>query len=390
MGTRQRSTGREPRGINNGAAPLALIGTQETHDPCHWERVSQPWEVLATPMGAGSFRNHKRFLATPNCILYQESFDSGVRVRALSPEGMFALAVPVRWGRVTSYLGQPPQERPLPVMLPGSAEAVFGAGDQQLMLLIRLTLLRRLLPAEQGTGLEAAAKRRCLAASPLLVKRLVRRLEGILVRTHCAPQMLRHRAAVETLEAELVHTLGDALRRTAAHGTPAPLSLRRRGFDRAVEHIRHADLSTLDLTALCAAAGVSERTLEYAFRENLGLSPMAFVRELRMHGLRRELLAARLGEASVTELAYHLGFTQLGRLARDYRRTFGELPSSTLARPFERDGPRFWNPGWAQEGAGRFVASADEVGAVTVRSGGPPLQRRASGPRARHQGSGLS
>jgi AraC-like DNA-binding protein len=54
------------------------------------------------------------------------------------------------------------------------------------------------------------------------------------------------------------------------------------------------------------------------------------------------LLAARLGEVSVTEVAYHLGFSNLGRLAGDYRRTFGERPSDTLARPFRDEAPPIW------------------------------------------------
>lgn len=54
------------------------------------------------------------------------------------------------------------------------------------------------------------------------------------------------------------------------------------------------------------------------------------------------LLASRLGESTVTDLAYHLGLTQLGRLAGDYRCAFGEAPSATLARPFQGDAPYFW------------------------------------------------
>ncbi len=358
MGAIQTSTSVATPVAPESAFSLALIGVQETTDPCHWERVSQPWELLAMPMGAGPFRNHKTFLATPNCILYRESFDSRVRARALSPQGMLALAVPVRWHRGTSCFGQPLNERSVPATLPGIAEAVYEAGDQQFMLLIRLTLLRRLLPAEQAAALAAAAQGHWLAASPLLIKRLGRRLEGILARTHRAPEMLRHRAAVQTLERELVLGLVGMLELPKADELPGRASLRGRGFDRAVEHIRQADLSTLNLAALSTAAGVSQRTLEYAFQEKLGLSPMAFVRQLRLHALRRELLACQLGEANVTELAYHLGFTQLGRLAGDYRRTFGELPSHTLARPFKDDGARFWDNNWVPDRVSRFAAAA--------------------------------
>jgi hypothetical protein len=55
-------------------------------------------------------------------------------------------------------------------------------------------------------------------------------------------------------------------------------------------------------------------------------------------------LARQLGEATVGDLAHHLGFTQLGRLAGEYHLIFGEAPSVTLARPFSNETPRFWDP----------------------------------------------
>ena len=341
----QRSTGAAVGGSPAGAASLALVGIQETDDPCHWERVSQPWEVLAMPLTAGPFGNRKTFLATAHWILYHESFSSRLRVRALSPAGMLAVSVPVQLGSRSSYFNRSLQQGGMPAMLPGSAEAVLDADQQHFMLLIRLTLLRRLLPAEQAETLEAAAAGRWLAASPTVIERLGRWLKEVLARTHRAPEMLRHSAAVETLERELVQGLVGTLRLTTGPAPPERRSLRQRGFDRAIECIRYADLTTLDLAALCTIAGVSQRTLEYAFREHLGLSPAAFIRQLRLHALRRELLASRLGEASVTDLAYHLGFTQLGRLSGDYRRTFGELPSRTLARTWTDDVPPFWIDG---------------------------------------------
>ena len=114
MGARQDTAGRP--GVDGGgqSAALGVVGIQETDDPCHWERVSQPWEVMATPLGAGPFLNRKTFLATPNCILYHESFGVGLRVHALSPEGMFCCAVQVRSGHRTSYFKRPLHERGLP------------------------------------------------------------------------------------------------------------------------------------------------------------------------------------------------------------------------------------------------------------------------------------
>ena len=66
------------------------------------------------------------------------------------------------------------------------------------------------------------------------------------------------------------------------------------------------------------------------------------MRQLRLHALRPFLLASAAAESMVTELAYHVGFTQLGRLAAHYRSVFGEPPSSTLARRFPGEYPPLW------------------------------------------------
>ncbi|MBK7990758.1 MAG: helix-turn-helix domain-containing protein [Comamonadaceae bacterium] len=52
--------------------------------------------------------------------------------------------------------------------------------------------------------------------------------------------------------------------------------------------------ASLYVTDLCKAAGVSERTLEYAFKEVMGLTPVAYLVRLRLHRVRQALLAAPL------------------------------------------------------------------------------------------------
>ncbi|MEV0260498.1 AraC family transcriptional regulator [Streptomyces sp. NPDC050617] len=77
------------------------------------------------------------------------------------------------------------------------------------------------------------------------------------------------------------------------------------------------------------AAGCSPRTLSSAFRARLGLSPMTYVRHLRLDRIREDILAST---DSVGTIAYRWGLSHLGRFAADYRARFAELPSETAAR----------------------------------------------------------
>jgi transcriptional regulator GlxA family with amidase domain len=91
-------------------------------------------------------------------------------------------------------------------------------------------------------------------------------------------------------------------------------------------------LSLPDAPDLRVIAGVSDRTLEYAFRERFGIGPAAFLKLHRLGRLRAELLRAEPGSAQVGDLAAHHGFWHAGHLSSDYRRIFGETPRQTLMR----------------------------------------------------------
>jgi AraC family ethanolamine operon transcriptional activator len=86
----------------------------------------------------------------------------------------------------------------------------------------------------------------------------------------------------------------------------------------------------LYVTDLCRAAAVSERTLEYAFKEVMDLTPVAYLLRLRLHRVRRALLAATPGSTTVSAQALNWGFWHFGEFSRAYKDCFGELPSETL------------------------------------------------------------
>jgi TolB-like protein/AraC-like DNA-binding protein len=112
-------------------------------------------------------------------------------------------------------------------------------------------------------------------------------------------------------------------------------------------HIGH-HVTMADLTR---QSGLAARTLRKHFRSFLGVSPLGYLRGIRLAALREELLHA-LRPGSITEIALRYGFHHFGRFSAEYRRRFGEYPSSTLRRARgrlapERSGasgnaPRIW------------------------------------------------
>ncbi|MFH1913005.1 MAG: helix-turn-helix domain-containing protein [Pseudomonadota bacterium] len=107
-------------------------------------------------------------------------------------------------------------------------------------------------------------------------------------------------------------------------------SSRRRVVRRSLGYIGENLASPLTLSDICRTAGVSERTLIYAFKEHLGLTPKAYMNISRLNMVRREM---ECGQApSITDAATRWGFWHMGQFSADYKRFFGELPSKTLSR----------------------------------------------------------
>jgi AraC-like DNA-binding protein len=82
--------------------------------------------------------------------------------------------------------------------------------------------------------------------------------------------------------------------------------------------------------ALSQATGLSERKLEYLFREAYAMSPRSWSQTARLNRIRRELLQSNAKQIRIADIAMNWGFFHLGRFAIKYRQLFGERPIDTL------------------------------------------------------------
>jgi len=128
---------------------------------------------------------------------------------------------------------------------------------------------------------------------------------------------------------EIAEDLVSLLIQSDRNPPPASLSARSRATRKAVSYIFSKAKRAIQVSELCEDAGVSLRTLERAFKENLGASPKRCISAARMQGVRRALREAD-PDGGVASIANDWGFWHMGDFAMNYRRDFGELPSETL------------------------------------------------------------
>ncbi|MDX2506380.1 MAG: helix-turn-helix domain-containing protein [Gammaproteobacteria bacterium] len=100
----------------------------------------------------------------------------------------------------------------------------------------------------------------------------------------------------------------------------------------AENYISDSTSGVVTIPELCDVANISERTLEYAFRERYGMTPKMFTLVYRLNMVRKQLRKTEPRAALVSEIARQYGFWHMSQFTADYQRQFGELPSETLKK----------------------------------------------------------
>lgn len=80
---------------------------------------------------------------------------------------------------------------------------------------------------------------------------------------------------------------------------------------------------------IATALDLSERNLRYLFMDLIGVSPMKYIKLIKLNKVRKEIINAG-DNAMIYMIANKWGFINSGQFATDYKKLFGELPSDTL------------------------------------------------------------
>lgn len=188
-----------------------------------------------------------------------------------------------------------------------------------------------LFPSEDALEFASSAKPQLLKPPPQFTRQFVWLSQRFVEAVESQPELLNSPVAIQAFQNELLEA---ATTLFAKNQNPV-----NRHFDRWRNQIKLAEELTLvepelsrSIATLAKESGVAERTLRTAFNRCYGLSPLEYLRVQRLHQAQQRLLASCPDQTTVTEVAFDLGFWDLGRFASAYRQLFGELPSATLRK----------------------------------------------------------
>jgi AraC-like DNA-binding protein len=146
----------------------------------------------------------------------------------------------------------------------------------------------------------------------------------------CPDSLMRHRLVWDPLVETLIHGLLLVAGHPYSQALAAPAQPGPAAVHNAMDLIEAGPHLPLTTTTLAKQCHVSARTLQDGFRRHLGMSPMAYLRVVRLRRAHRDLRSANPSHSSVASIAHRWGFTHLGRFAAAHKTMFGETPRQAL------------------------------------------------------------
>lgn len=284
-------------------------------------------ELEAVQMAGPRVRGSLAFAARDGVIFSTGCIRGTVAVNGLLSRDTITVGVGLTFGPGSRFWLNPVTDGDVAVFLPGEAcDVLFAEGSLYLAANLSEERLEE-EAARHGLVLDRRAILRTGLHSQPIAPPTLARLQGEVARLHDRyPFVGGESIGGAVLRAAIEHY---ARLPAGGAGRTEPTG-RGEIVHRAREFIRANLDRPISLDALAVAAGTSQRTLARAFLEVLDDTPANYVRRLRLHRIRRDLVRDAASGRSIREIAAAWGIREPGRMADWYRDLFGEYPHDTL------------------------------------------------------------
>lgn len=308
--------------------PGAWLSRHAFADADEQAAALQGWNQTYLQLTRGAFGGEMRQMEFAGMRLFVETLRESVYQTGRITGGALALGLPLRLEGESVFCGAPCDAAALHVFS-GAAGFEFRSSRRHVML---------------GLELDEAAWRRCIEHDPASGQQASIGPEAGLHRHDAAELTSLKQALVMLLgnveahpgifaspavQARVLDNVLDQVGNLLACPAPAGNAHSHWAVTQRARDIIHAQLDNPPtVLALCEQLGVSRRTLQNCFQTVLGVSPLSYLRAVRLNAARQALKTA----PSVTAAATDLGFWHFGHFAHDYQQMFGELPSEAFRR----------------------------------------------------------
>jgi AraC family ethanolamine operon transcriptional activator len=278
------------------------------------------WNQDYLQLTAGAFHGEISQLQGSGIKLFIEQVQQSVFQTGVLPSGVLAVGIPLDSIGNGMFCGNVCGADDFHVFS-GASGFEFRSSRQHTMLGVELQLGQNWLGGERGLPHQACA----LRVTPQALSELKTYLLTLFQSAKASPSLLSTPAVVSTVADFLLDHMAQVdPQRHAASDSRAHWAMVQKACALVQDRVEQAPT----VAQLCVDLGVSRRTLQNGFQRVLDVSPLAYLKALRLGQARQALKEVE----SVTEAATACGFWHFGHFSQDYQTMFGERPSDTLRR----------------------------------------------------------
>ncbi|MFM0075747.1 helix-turn-helix domain-containing protein [Paraburkholderia sediminicola] len=289
------------------------------------------WEQVYRQMTPGRFQSTLVQASSADFHFFRETTNRRVAQHGVSPSGLASIAVPLYAPLVGTFQGR---------RVDGYALLLLGAGEEfrfytpESMHYAGISVSADMMDDLLGVVVGEHAGRQVKSGVLTLADE-----QGVMLRERLAPFLdaaernaaaFAHPAATKVFRDEMISVLlgliesaSQTAPRDLTHTTYSDIVRR---CERILQDNAEQPITVLDL---CRALRCSRRTLQTSFQRVANVTPVEYLRSIRLNAVHRLLRMTSVEELLIGDAACRWGFTHLGYFAREYRDLFGELPSQT-------------------------------------------------------------
>ncbi|MGJ7515038.1 helix-turn-helix domain-containing protein [Pseudomonas baetica] len=298
------------------------------------DRTIGHWEMSLIPAEREARIRQYKIIHTPTLQCSRLEFDSAVTLTSAVPDGFVTFAIsqaPIGRPTVNNH-----ELRPNEVIVLYSGEPVhYTCQPNEVLLTLTTTLERYAECLDRKSMIDVLAHRNkhsFQAASFKLVQSATQVINAYFMNINGRTAEQHSPSQTLDIESALLMSLLQALTPTGRAKLKSPT--RRVVAVKAINHIHENTKKALNMKSLVKQLETSARSLHLGFVETFGISPIAYIRNLRLANVRRDLI--RNTWPTVTETAMYWNFHHLGRFSKVYQDAYGETPSETSRRNSEK------------------------------------------------------
>lgn len=284
----------------------------------------------------GILKAHYAELNLSDVQIFQEQLNVGARIQAAPASHFLPFSVISSANTRGNYCGQILKKNTMIQATGGMWDINFSNHIDYICTAFDRESLTKKIRQLTGEDIPKSwLQSKAITSDPVALKRYSLGTKRVMHLIQHNPELLNHHSVYRILNEVIFKLTLDILEPNHEdNGELKSQPLRVKAVQHVIEYIDCYAEKLPTLADLCEVAKMSERSLQYGFKEYLGMTPCRYLRTVRLNRVHNDLKVACHPEQKVVDIALQWGFLELGRFAGEYQFFYQELPSETLRKPY--------------------------------------------------------